>query len=266
MGTSESKCDIHRGLLVQRAGKLISPTQKLDSISVEADGRTLHMFSNWVYSGRIRFIVHDGIDQCPNPKVCTLHSDIFESYCDVALDTAQNDRHGDLLIYCCRKYNDQLKSLLKCPTRYSKLYIDAAQYHMDQLVELFCFAAKYQINDLQDDTIQALAVAIKVSGHLPNFNIIEKEFSGQPFPRLLCKFLGEVYAMNWPDATDTRLQEEEARKLHPRFVSEIMRTLADDLEETKLQAQLLAIEKDSRRKGLQRKRQRQESNWQIPES
>ncbi|KAE9974378.1 hypothetical protein EG328_003893 [Venturia inaequalis] len=230
-GESGLSCQIHRRLLEKRAKSLVSYSKTL---SVAASPRTLLLFSNWIYTGKISLSTHEEHCSAYSPAAkCLLHSHKFEAYCNAAIE-------DDTLTPCmAKKWGDRAKILSKCTVPALIQYRCPTQSHMDWLVDLYIFASTYNISPLRHDTLHALAVVTEIGGELPNHRILNKAFSANSTSQL-SKYLKDVYDLNWSPTIATNFKAEKNEQLHSEVVEIFLRNLVEDLETSQMEKETLS--------------------------
>ncbi|RDI79576.1 hypothetical protein Vi05172_g10488 [Venturia inaequalis] len=233
-GESGSSCQIHRSLLEERAGNLVSRDIFSKTVSVAASLRTLLLFSNWIYTGEISLSSRE--ENCSAdsgaPK-CLLHSYEFEAYCNLSL---KGDKPTSGMAKAWRK---RAKTLSKCSLPALVQHRCPTQSHMDWLVDFYIFASTYDISPLQRDILQALAVVTEIGGELPNHRILNKAFSANSTSKL-SKYLKDVYDLNWSPAVATSFKAEKNEQLHSEVVEIFLRNLVEDLETSQMEKETLS--------------------------
>lgn len=233
-GESGSSCQIHRSLLEERAGNLVSRDIFSKTVSVAASLRTLLLFSNWIYTGEIS--LSSRAENCSAdsgaPK-CLLHSYEFEAYCNLSL---KGDKPTSGMAKAWRK---RAKTLSKCSLPALVQHRCPTQSHMDWLVDFYIFASTYDISPLQRDILQALAVVTEIGGELPSYKILNKAFSANS-TSLLSGYLKQVYDLNWSPAVATNFKAEKNEQLHSEVLEIFLRNLVGDLKTSQIQKENLS--------------------------
>lgn len=212
-------------------------------VRVQASHRTLLLFANWIYSGKVTFLVFGGASEIDAVIACWHKSSFFTATCEQAMENARQGESD----FCTRlNYLAKTKGGDVCPQN-RNYHQGTPQCHIEWLIDLCTFAVRYDISLLYEDALHALSVAIRVSNELPGWKLVNKTYNEVSESSPLCLFLLKLYAGNWSPSLATDLSSRNDFQLHHRFESNLMCELSLAIEDAQK-----ALEKTEETRGKER--------------